>query len=194
MTLSNATTGQSLRQAFKILNRFMMLMWRLGLGSWLKYKSTWGQILVIKHIGRKTGLTRYAPVNYATVEGELYCTAGFGKIADWYRNIMANPEIEIWHPEGRWAGVAEDVSDSEVRIALIREVMIGSGIAARIFGMNPYTMSDERLAEISKHYRLILLRRKESLTGRGGPGDLAWIWLAILIGLLGLLVFWWLRR
>ena len=132
--------------------------------------------MVIKHKGRKTGLTRMAPVNYASVDGDLYCAAGFGKGSDWYRNILANPEVEIWHPEGRWRGIVEDISDSSDRIPLLREVLLGSGFAARVAGLNPHTMTDQQLAQAAKPYRLLRVRCTEAVTGAGGPGDLAWIW------------------
>ena len=64
-----------------------------------------GQIMVLTHTGRKSGLRRRTPVNYALVDGEVYCTAGFGQISDWYRNILANPQVEVWLPDGWWAGV-----------------------------------------------------------------------------------------
>jgi len=59
---------QRLRRIFKSFNRFMMLIWRLGLGSWGNGTEFGGSIMVIKHTGRKTGLTRYTPVNYAVVD------------------------------------------------------------------------------------------------------------------------------
>jgi deazaflavin-dependent oxidoreductase (nitroreductase family) len=188
MDFSHSTSGMRMRRTFKVFNRFMILMWRLGLGVWLKSKETWGQVLVIVHQGRKSGLKRYAPVNYALVDGELYCTAAFGLRADWYRNLMANPEIEIWHPDGRWEGVAEDVSDSGHRVALMREVLIGSGFAARVFGLNPHALSDEELTKVTQSYRLLHLRRGSALTGPGGPGDLAWIWPLATFGLLWILL------
>ena len=70
----------------------MLLMWRFGLGTWLNvWPSVIGQIMVLTHTGRKSGLKRHTPVNYALVEGEIYCTAGYGRGSDWYRNIEANP-------------------------------------------------------------------------------------------------------
>jgi deazaflavin-dependent oxidoreductase (nitroreductase family) len=166
-----------LRYQFKNLNKFMLLMWRLGLGSWFKiWPRVSGQVMVITHTGRKTGLKRYTPVNYAIVDGELYCTSGFGRIADWYLNIKANPNIEVWLPEGWWVGFAEEVTDQEKRLPLMRQVLIGSGFAAFVFGINPYTITDQVLDKLTTDYCLLRIKRTEARTGPGGPGDLAWIW------------------
>ena len=171
---------QQLRVGFKVFNKFMLLMWRLGLGWWLNiWPAGFGRIMVLTHTGRKSGLRRRTPVNYALVDGEIYCTAGFGKGSDWYRNLMANPTVEVWlpgRPDSWRAGVAEDISDSPQRMALLRQVLIASGFAARSLGIDPVKESDEQLAQVSADYRLLHIRRLEARTGPGGPGDLAWIW------------------
>jgi len=168
---------EQLRQGFKYFNRFMVFMWRLGLGSWVNmWPQGSGQIMVITHTGRKTGLRRRTPVNYALVDGELYCTAGFGPRTDWYRNILANPQVEVWLPDGWWAGVAEDITGDERALSLLRAVLIASGFAAPAAGLHPKTMTDDELAAATAHYRLIHIRRTEARTGPGGPGDLAWVW------------------
>lgn len=170
-------TQEQLRQGFKHFNRFMMLMWRLGLGPWVNsWPDVSGRIMVLVHTGRKTGLKRQTPVNYATVDEDIYCTAGFGRLADWYRNIMANPEVEVWMPDGWWAGRAQDISEAEDRLPLLRRVLIASGFAARAAGLSPRTMSDDELNSATAEYRLIRITRTDARTGAGGPGDLAWIW------------------
>lgn len=93
---------QQLRRAFRWLNRYMLLHWRLGLGPYANQRELSGQIMVLVHVGRKTGRTRRTPVNYAIVDGDVYCTAGFGQVADWYRNLLVNPQVEIWLPHGWW--------------------------------------------------------------------------------------------
>lgn len=179
---------QRLRSGFKLLNRYMLLMWRLGLGAYLNQPKTWGNIMVIAHTGRVSGLRRRTPVNYAIVDGEVYCVSGFGEISDWYRNIRANPELEIWMPAGWWAGVAEEVTDPGLRLPLLRQVIIGSGFAGRLAGLDPYRMSDSELESATAGYRLIHILRREARTGPGGPGDLAWVWQAATAVLLGLLL------
>ncbi len=104
MTVLDPQTEARLRHGFgHYLNPFMLLMWRLGLGVWFNWwPAVSGRVLVIVHRGRKTGRRRYAPVNYACVEGELYCVAGFGPVTHWYRNVRAHPQVEVWTPEGWW--------------------------------------------------------------------------------------------
>jgi deazaflavin-dependent oxidoreductase (nitroreductase family) len=180
---------EKLRQGFKILNRFMLLMWRIGLGPWMSgWPSVGGRIMVLVHTGRKTGKRRYTPVNYAIVDGELYCTAGFGQISDWYRNLRADPRVEVWLPEGWWAGIAEEVTDPQARLYPMRQVLIGSGVVAPLMGVHPQRMSNAELAEVTADYRLIHIRRTEARTGPGGPGELSWIWPLATLLLLPLLL------
>ena len=181
-------TEDNLRSIFKYFNRFMLLLWRLGLGSWGNGTEFGGSIMVIKHTGRKTGLTRYTPVNYAIVDGEVYCSAGFGRVSDWYRNIMVLPEVEVWLPDGRWAGIAEDVSDAENGPQLLRQVIRGSGFAGPLFGVNPKKLSDQDFKDLLESYRLIRIRKADALTGAGGPGDLSWVWPLSTFVLLWLLI------
>ena len=181
-------TEDNLRSIFKYFNRFMLLLWRLGLGSWGNGTEFGGSIMVIKHTGRKTGLTRYTPVNYALVDGEVYCSAGFGKVSDWYRNIMELPEVEVWLPDGRWAGIAEDVSEAENGPHLLRQVIRASGFAGPLFGVNPKKLSDQDFKDLLENYRLIRIRKADALTGPGGPGDLSWVWPLSTFVLLWLLI------
>ena len=181
-------TEDNLRSIFKLFNRFMLLLWRLGLGSWGNGTEFGGSIMVIKHTGRKTGLVRYTPVNYALVDGEIYCSAGFGKVSDWYRNIMVLPEVEVWLPDGRWAGIAEDASDAENGPQLLRQVIRGSGFAGPLFGVNPKKLSDQDFKDLLENYRLIRIRKADALTGPGGPGDLSWVWPLSTFVLLWLLI------
>lgn len=191
MSGETSKAEQRLLSFFKYLNRFMLGLWRLGLGGWVNsWPSVGGRIMVLTHVGRKTGKRRRTPLNYAVVDGDVYCLAGFGSGTHWYRNILANSEVEIWLPDGWWAGNAIDVSGSERRMELLRKVLIASGFAAWMAGIRPRTDPDPKFAAVTEEYRLLRIRRGHALTGRGGPGDLAWIWplatiLLLLILLLG---------
>jgi deazaflavin-dependent oxidoreductase (nitroreductase family) len=177
MSEINLSNEEILRQGFKFFNRFMLFMWRLGLGPWVNF---WpkgiGRIMVLTHTGRKSGKRYKTPVNYALVEGELYCTVGFGSGCDWYRNVVANPEVEVWLPDGWWEGYTEEVVDGDKRLPLLRQVLIASGFATFAAGINPYTIEDEELDRVTAEYKLLHIKRKIPRTGPGGPGDLGWVW------------------
>lgn len=177
VTVSSNSDQEGLRQGFRIFNRFMVGLWRLGLGSWVNsWPSVGGRILVLVHSGRKTGARRLTPVNYAMVGGDLYCVAGFGPRADWYQNILVQPQIEVWLPNGWWQAVAEDVSDSRTRLPVVRQVLIASGFVGRLAGLDAQRITDAALHEATAPYRLVRLRLIGERTGAGGPGSLAWVW------------------
>ncbi len=166
-----------MRNLFKYLNKFMVLLWKLGLENWLNfYPKLLGRYLVITHYGRKSGKKYLTPVNYATVDDEIYCTSGFGVQSDWYKNLIHDPEIEIWLPDGWWKAKAEDIGNHPQRLDIMREVLIGSGFAAPLFGIQPLTIDDDSLAEETKDYRLLRLNKISERTGKDGPNEYVWIW------------------
>lgn len=157
MDVSNYTQKQmnTLRKVFHAMNHFMVFMWKIGWGRLMNFwPAVIGRIMVIKHRGRKSGKEYLTPVNYALVDGEIYCTAGFGSISDWYRNMLANPSIELWLPEGKRKARAEDVSDSPKRMFLLKQVIIASGFAAPLFGVDP-KKPDAEFDAMTKEYRLV---------------------------------------
>ncbi len=177
-----------IRQAFKKFNPFMIWLWRLGFRRWVNaWPSVGGRIMVITHTGRKSGLRRQTPVNYAEVDGEIYCTAGFGSVSDWYRNMLVNPRVEIWLPSEWWVADVQDISHSEQRLDLLRQVIIASGIVGPLMGVDPHKMSDADFDRATCDYKLVHIRRAQRMSGQGGPGDLAWVWIPTMLAFLGLI-------
>ncbi len=179
---------QLLKHTFKYLNRVMLLMWRLGLGGFINIAPRYlGRIMVLVHTGRKSGRTRYTPVNFVAMDGDIYCMAGFGQQSQWYKNIQTHPEVEIWLPDGWWTGQAEEVTDRSDRARILRAILNNTGFAAPLFeGIHPRQLADadfERLIE-DHDYRLLLIRRNAAMTGPNGPGELAWIWPVLVLALL----------
>jgi deazaflavin-dependent oxidoreductase (nitroreductase family) len=187
-----------LRQGFRYFNHFMVLIWHMGLGRWINcYPPLFGRIMVITHKGRRTGIRRRTPVNYARMEdGAIYCLAGFGEGSDWYRNILVNPRVELWLPDGWWSGTAEELADIDPgeRIRIIRQVLINSGFASYVAGINPHRMSDEEIATATQSYRLMRIHIERALSGEDGPGDMVWLWPIIIVALLPLLLISTIRR
>jgi deazaflavin-dependent oxidoreductase (nitroreductase family) len=167
----------------------MVPLWRLGLARLMNvWPHGFGRILVIEHVGRKSGRPYRTPVNYTHAGDDLHCVAGFGTRTDWYRNITAVSEIAVWLPDGRWVATAEDISDDPRRVDLIRAVLIDTGFAAYLAGINPRRIDDQAMAVRTADYRLVRIRPARKQHASGGPGDLAWTWMPIAV------VVWLFRR
>jgi hypothetical protein len=166
-----------IRKVLKILNRFFMVpMFRLGLGAFVGNPIT-GYIMVMKTTGWRTGKTRYAPANFAIVDGNVYCMAGFGEGTHWYRNLKANPNLELLLPGRTVAGLAEEIELSAETIPIMRQILKNSGAAGRLAGLNPTSLSDEEVQAKIKDYPLICIRP----IGIGsGPADAGgWLWILV---------------
>jgi hypothetical protein len=51
------------------------------------------------------------PLQYEFVKGKIYVVAAHGQQADWVRNIMINPNVEVRVKSRRFSGTAEIVTD-----------------------------------------------------------------------------------
>lgn len=77
----------------KFFFRAPLFLYRIGLGGLLGKR-----FLLLNHIGRKSGKARQTVlevVNYDETADTYYIASGFGKRSDWYRNILAHPQIDI---------------------------------------------------------------------------------------------------
>ncbi|MGD8457170.1 MAG: nitroreductase family deazaflavin-dependent oxidoreductase [Anaerolineales bacterium] len=174
-----------MRRVFRLLNRFFMVpIFRLGLGPFVGNPLT-GYIMVLKTIGRKTGKTRYTPVNYALKNGCVYCMVGFGKASHWYKNLKANPNLEVILPSRPIAGVAEEVTDPEEALAVARQLFKNSGFAVIFEGYLPFrAIPDEKIEAVLKRVRILRIRPVGVGSGASDPSGwlwLSWVALAILL-------------
>jgi deazaflavin-dependent oxidoreductase (nitroreductase family) len=182
-----------LRRLFWALNKFFMVpMFRLGLGPLLGSPLT-GYIMVLKTVGRKSGKTRYAPVNYAIRNGAVYFVSGGRRSSDWYRNVKAHPQVEAILPAGPIAGYVEEESDPDERRIVIRQVLQNAGFAGFFEGYNPFTISDAALAARSADLPLLRVRPVGLGSGASDPGGWVWVW-SLGITLAGMRLLLWHRR
>jgi deazaflavin-dependent oxidoreductase (nitroreductase family) len=81
-------------------------LYRLHLG-WLLGQ----RFLMLLHAGRKTGRVHRTVVEVVSHEGSLtfYVVSGWGRKADWYRNIHHQPEVRIRVGSRTMKARAEDV-------------------------------------------------------------------------------------
>ncbi|MBT7189187.1 MAG: nitroreductase family deazaflavin-dependent oxidoreductase [Anaerolineae bacterium] len=170
-----------LRLIFRLLNKFFMIpVFKLGLGPFMGNPIS-GYIMVLKTIGHKSGLTRYAPVNYAILDGNIYCLSGFGKLAHWYKNLAANPNIEMILPSATLLGKAATVMDADEWLRATRQILKNGGFAGFLAGYNAWTITDEELREKGKDMVVIRISPEGIYGGAADPGGKLWLWLTIAV-------------
>ncbi|MES9536516.1 MULTISPECIES: nitroreductase family deazaflavin-dependent oxidoreductase [unclassified Actinomadura] len=75
----------------RLLWRLPIRLYRIGLGPLLGRR-----VMLLTHTGRVSGLPRQVVIEVVQKD-EHGCVAasGFGPRADWYRNVMANPDVTL---------------------------------------------------------------------------------------------------
>jgi deazaflavin-dependent oxidoreductase (nitroreductase family) len=177
--------SESVRKGMRLINKYFMVpAYRMGLGGLISSPLA-GYIMVIKTVGRKSGRVRYSPVNYAILDGSLYCLAGFGAKSDWYLNIQAaNAEVEIILPGSAIRGAAEEVTDEGERLFAARALLKNAGFAGFFAGFNPFTASDEEIQQKLQGYPLLRIRPVGIGSSPSDPGG--WMWIPVFV-----LSAWW---
>lgn len=86
--------------------KFARIWYSLGLGPIVGRL-----ILLLTTTGRKSGLPRVTPLQYEEIDCVFYVASARGQEADWFRNILANPNVEVRVKAKRFHGVAEPITD-----------------------------------------------------------------------------------
>lgn len=93
-------------QMMKNVQRIHRLLYAAGLGPLV------GKIiLLLTTTGRKSGKRRVTPLQYEEMDGAYVVAAARGQKADWFRNILANPQVEVQVRALRFNATAEPVTD-----------------------------------------------------------------------------------
>ena len=163
------------RTVFKYMNTYYMVpLSRLGLLPWMLNPLT-GYIMVLQTIGRKSGKTRLTPLNYALADGYIYCMAGFGSGTHWLANLRANPIVEVHVAGTALRGSAEIVTESEEAQRIFIQIMHNCGFASLLVGLNPLTLTDEKILQKRGPEVVVRIRPTEMIGGSFDPGGRGWI-------------------
>lgn len=169
------------RGFFRALNRFVMVPHlRLGLGPLIGNPFT-GYMMLVKTRGRRTGRVRYAPVNYAILNGCVYCLSGWCESSHWFRNLLADPRVELIMPGASVSGTAAVVSEPAEALAATRAVLIAGGVAGFFLGFNPRTASDDLVRERARGTPVVRITPTGIAAGPADSGG--WLW-ALALGAL----------
>jgi deazaflavin-dependent oxidoreductase (nitroreductase family) len=94
------------RLLFRLLKQPPPLIYALGLGP------VYGRlVLLLTTTGRKSGTPRVTPLQYEEIDGDFYIAAARGQNADWFRNLTANPQVQVRVKSRRFHGRAAPVAD-----------------------------------------------------------------------------------
>jgi len=177
-----------MRRIFWFINKFFMVpVFRFGFGPFFGNPLT-GYIMVMRVIGRKTGKVRFTPVNYAIHKGNIYCLSGGRRESDWFRNLLANPEIELIMPGGCFYTRMEEVIAVDDRLFIARQILKNAGFAGFFEGYNPFTITDEELAGKISDVPILHFRPLGLGSGASDAGGWTWIWILVVTVILIILL------
>jgi deazaflavin-dependent oxidoreductase (nitroreductase family) len=151
------------RWLFRLLKLPPRLVYAIGLGA------GYGRfVLLLTTKGRRTGQPRVTPLQYEQVNGAFVVASARGAVADWYRNVVADPRVEVRVRRSRFSGSADPCSDAE-RMADFLELrlerhprMVGRMLRLRGVPVDPTRADLESYAS-----RLTMV----TITSQHGPHD-----------------------
>jgi deazaflavin-dependent oxidoreductase (nitroreductase family) len=85
----NPDFKETFHSRLKFSNRFIISLYKLGI---LPLFGIGKQIMLLRTRGRKSQRRRDFPVGYFYIDDTIHVFSGWGKAANWYKNLMAYPE------------------------------------------------------------------------------------------------------
>jgi deazaflavin-dependent oxidoreductase (nitroreductase family) len=101
----------------RLVWRTPIWLYRLGFGGLLGER-----FMLLNHVGRKSGKVRKTVVEVVSrdsVSGAYIAVSGFGDKADWYRNVIAHPNITVQVGRRRIPAHAERLPPAPAAAALL---------------------------------------------------------------------------
>jgi deazaflavin-dependent oxidoreductase (nitroreductase family) len=159
----------------RLLARFPLLMYRLGLGDLLNSV----HLMVLTTRGRKTGQPRHTPIEYRRHGRKIYLVSAWGERPHWYQNVLADPLVTVQLGGKTYSGrgyQVEDKAEALRALSLFRRIaparydaVLGRLIEADV---SAWTLPDQ-----SRHFtilRLDLVTEAPRLPGLAA--NLSWVW------------------
>ena len=153
------------RRLLRLIKRPPQILYSVGLGP------LYGRlVLLLTTTGRRSGLPRVTPLQYEEIEDAIYVASARGRQADWFRNIEADPRVEVRVRSRRFVGLAEPVTDRS-RVADFLELRLRRhprmvGAIMRREGLPPDPVRAD-LEEYASRRALVIIRPVPASPKRG---------------------------
>ena len=156
----------SRKQPVSLMYRLMKKLNPLVANNYQKRIGPGRAILLLTTTGRKSSLPRVTPLQFEEVDGEYYIGSARGAEADWYRNILANQEVEVQIQEHCFHGIAEPVCDpgrvADFLALRAKRRPLFIGLLMRLEGL-PWRYNRLDLERFAAQKTLVIIR-KQSVT------------------------------
>lgn len=150
------------------LFRSPILLWRMGYGPVLGRL-----VLILSHIGRRSGKVRRTALEYHAVDGRIYVFSGWEN-SDWFNNIQVEPRVTVQTSQGELHALARILNTNSEFIAahrvieqnpLIRTAFAAVGIDVSLTG---FLAAKER-------YQIVTFDPIDAPTPPALEADLKWV-------------------
>ena len=177
------------RGVVRLLLRLPLIFYRLGLGDLMNA----AHIMVLGTRGRKSGLTRYTPVEYRRHGSKIYLYSAWGERPHWFQNIQDCPEVLIQQGRHQFSARASVVTNSgeSLRVLhLFRRIapFVYDPLIARLSARE--RVDERSLPDVSQEITIIRIDEiPGTLDLRPLPTSLVWVWPTLLaLGVVATLV------
>ena len=150
--------GPAPKGMLRLVLRCPILLYRVHLGWLLGHR-----FLLLTHIGRKSGITRNTVlevVSYDSTNHRCIIASGWGEKAQWFRNITANPDVELTlgvkiH-RARARRMGKDEAERELRGYAHKHPWSMKQLHKSMLGQ-PFHGRDEDFEQLAEHVPLVEL-------------------------------------
>lgn len=141
-------------RVMRLVFRAPIYLYRFGFGRVMSKR-----LLMLTHVGRKSGQPRYAVLEVARWDkpaGTFFVPAAYGRKADWYRNLLETPEALVNHRGRIQKVLAESVSIADATAEFTTYVGSYPGAARNLGKMMGIPFDDP--AAVAAKVPLVALR------------------------------------
>ncbi|MEO8392770.1 MAG: nitroreductase family deazaflavin-dependent oxidoreductase [Chloroflexota bacterium] len=160
--------------------RLPIIFYRLGVGDLMNAT----HIMILCTRGRKSGLTRYTPVEYRRHGSKIYLYSAWGDRPQWFRNLIDCPEVLVQQGRHQFSAHASVVTNSgeSLRVLhLFRRIapFVYDPLIARLSARE--RIDERTLPDISHEITIIRIDPiPDTLDLHPLAANLAWVWPTLL--------------